>query len=117
MDVVTFLGPRIPLEVKKLFPLFQKLQQPTLLGILKIVVQYLKGKDFTEEEFTTISEQLKIDKPTLSIAFTGLFILLRGVLRSKIKVDALQKDLQELKIPDYIQQPIINLVKTRLESI
>ena len=113
MDVVTFLGPRIPDEVKKLFTLLQKLKQEVVEGILDLVVQFLK-EDITEEQFDSTAQELKLDKQTLSIVFGGLLILVRGAVRSRVKLDQLQKDLQELRsIPQYLAQDVIKILKEK----
>jgi len=109
--VVTFLGPRIPEEVKRLFVLLQKLKQEVVEGILELVVQFLKD-DITEEQFDTTAQELKVDKQTLSIAFGGLLVLVRGAVRSRVKLEQIQKDLQELRsIPQYLAQDVIRVLK------
>lgn len=113
MDTITFLGPRIPLEVRKLFPLFQTLQESVMKKILIFVVEYVKGSDISDETFEQFAKTLQVDAENLSTAFTGLFYILRAAVRSRVKSDVLDKDLQELKIPPYLITDFTKLLKQK----
>lgn len=136
---VTFLGPRIHPEIRKLLPLFQKIEQKKVEQILIFVLEYIKGSEvvfslereesnrekITEEAFESFAKQLELDVGILSTIFTGLFYLLRIAIRSRTKIEILQKghslllifwgflDLADLKFPEYLIVAIIKLFKQK----
>mmetsp|Transcript_28316 Transcript_28316/g.39988 ORF Transcript_28316/g.39988 Transcript_28316/m.39988 type:complete len:217 (-) Transcript_28316:93-743(-) len=113
----TFLGPRVPLEVKKLLPLLQKIKQEVIEQLYaKLVIPFVKGlnADTIEEEFESYVDEsgLKSERENLAIVFTGLFYLLKAAVRSRPKPDVLQKDLQqELRLPPFLSNLILVTVK------
>jgi len=111
MDTVTFLGPRIPEEVKKLFIQLGKLKQEVVQRVLALVVEYIKD-DITDELFDSTAKELQLDKITLSVVFAGLFVLVKSAIRSRVKLDQIQKDLQELRaMPQFLTQDLVSLLK------
>jgi hypothetical protein len=111
MDATTFLGARIPAEIPKLFGALQKLK-PTLLSPLMILVSsYIKGTEITDSDFEKIAAQLGVDKNTLSLVFAGLLQIIRAAVKSRIKPEDLEKDLQELKAPTAFSQEFVKLMK------
>ena len=113
MDTATFLGAKVPVEIKKLFPIFGKIPQPTAQQILVFTIQILKGEEVDEEKFDKFAIKLQLDKQVLSIALTAFFILLKSAIRSRVKLDVVEKDLTELKFPSYIIGDIVKVLKTR----
>jgi len=130
MDVVTFLGPRVPLEVKKVMPLFQKLSEEIMLKVYTFVVEYFmndlnsdpkvesSSQNEKEELLLTRYENLRVetalDRQTLSVLFTGLYYLVKSAIRTQpfTKLDALQKDMQELKLPAWLSQQLLKTIKS-----
>jgi len=113
MDTVTFLGPRIPAEVKKFFPLLQKLKPEVILQILKLVVEYLlNDRDLAQEDLDSFCRETKVDPTSLSVAFTGLYYLTRGLVKSKQKIEVLDKELQqELRLPEFLVTELIKVTR------
>lgn len=76
MDVVTFLGPKVPVEVKKLLGLLQKLKPEVFDTLLKFVEHFIKTQPLStplsEENFTKVQQMLHLDQITISNIFTGL---------------------------------------------
>eukprot|EP01114_Cavostelium_apophysatum_P010805 TRINITY_DN2492_c0_g1_i1.p1 TRINITY_DN2492_c0_g1~~TRINITY_DN2492_c0_g1_i1.p1 ORF type:complete len:206 (-),score=36.64 TRINITY_DN2492_c0_g1_i1:80-697(-) len=114
MDTITFLGPRVPQEIKKFFPFLSKLKQENVLTILRLVSEYLLNRvELTDEVFPSFAEKIGVDLQTLSVVFTGLLTLLRAAIKSRVKTDLIQKDLvQELRFPEYLANDILKLLKT-----
>ena len=113
MEAITFLGIKVPSEVKKLFPLFNKLQQTTIQKILHLTVQVLKGNELSENQFEVFAQELQLDKQVLSITITAFFIILRSAIRANLKPEVLEKDLQELKFPPFFIVEIVKVLKSR----
>ncbi len=77
MDTVTFLGPRVPIEVKKVYPLLGKLTNVIVPKILALVVEYIKGAEITDDQFEKFATSVQLDKQALSITFTAFYCILR----------------------------------------
>jgi hypothetical protein len=88
MDIVTFLGPRVPLEVKKVFPLLAKIPNNNAIKIIALTVEYLKGAEITEQHFETFANSVQLDKQTLSTAFIGFYCILSNC--STVPVDSIE---------------------------
>jgi len=130
MDIVTFLGPRIPLEIKKLFPLLPKISEAHIKQVLGFVIEYLtlqlnetqrtENLDLIEKEdglfkkYETLRMDVGLDRITMSTLFTGSLYLLKASIRTQpfTKLESLQKDMQELKLPPFIINEIIKTTKT-----
>ncbi len=112
MDGFTFLGAKIPLEIKKFFSLLPKLKQEDLRAVLLLVVSYIKGTEITESDFDAISGKSKVDKATLSTTFTGLLLLFRAAIRTRAKSEAIEKDLNDLRLPEYLVKDIAKILRT-----
>lgn len=133
MDTITFLGPRIPLEVKKLFSVLPKCKQEQVIKLLYFVLEYIKirGSDntpdistdqtpaeFDDATFSHFCEQIglggAVEKQVAVAVFIGLHVILKAAIRSRLKFDLLQKDLvQELRVPDFLSNEIIKILKAR----
>ncbi|EFA79854.1 COMM domain-containing protein 5 [Heterostelium album PN500] len=120
MDRISFLGYNIPIEVKNILPLAQKLEQAFTRHIVALVVSYLKSKKIDQnqqeyEKFNQITRDIHdklnisssnivekdntLDSNVSSIVFTGIYYILKLAIKTKVTVEYFQTDLNELKLP------------------
>eukprot|EP01117_Protostelium_nocturnum_P001017 TRINITY_DN1133_c0_g1_i1.p1 TRINITY_DN1133_c0_g1~~TRINITY_DN1133_c0_g1_i1.p1 ORF type:complete len:209 (-),score=79.23 TRINITY_DN1133_c0_g1_i1:243-869(-) len=113
MDSVTFLGPRVPQEIRKVYPLLSVWKEKELDGVLSRVVATLKGdEEMNQDDFEIFAGELGVSIEQLATVFTGLFYLVRSAVRSKVKDEIIQKDLSEdLKFPPFIVGRILTIVR------
>jgi hypothetical protein len=120
MESPSFLGSKVPLEVKKLLPILPKLKQQVVSDILKLVLEYMQNENdpkFTQDNLEQIATKLALDVQTLSTSFTGFFVILRAAIKSKVKPDQLQKELEnELQFPEHLSKALMILLKRHDES-
>jgi len=112
---VSFLGPSTPVELAKSLPILRKIDQKEYKPVSQKVLYYLKGNEITEKDITSLSFTDQSIQATL--VFTGLFFLLRAAIRSRTKIDQLQKDLVELKLPEYMTTDIVQIVQKYREEV
>ncbi|PRP86434.1 hypothetical protein PROFUN_05353 [Planoprotostelium fungivorum] len=120
----TFLGPRVPLEVRKLIALYPNWKEEHIDAVLTLVLKYLHGgpnqPGFTQDDFEIFASTLGLDEDSVAAVFTGLYYILRSAVRSKLKEELIEKDLsQELKLTPFLVGRILTVLRksqTRLEG-
>jgi len=118
MEVITFLGPKIPLEVRKLIQVSPSLSDQVAAGFVKLVVNYLCGVEIEEQDFGKIAQVSKLDHQTAAVCFSGIQIILKSALRSKSKPDLLAKDMLELKLAQALITALVAVLKgSQLEHL
>ncbi|KAK7496608.1 hypothetical protein BaRGS_00012260 [Batillaria attramentaria] len=99
-DRTSFVGVRVPPEIKAMVKLLAKLDSDIFKKLLKLVVQSLEG-EVNYNKFQTIVQGAK-NKPaeeTLGVIYTGLLSLVRCALRhstTSLKQQHFKEDLEEL---------------------
>eukprot|EP00943_MAST-04B_sp_MAST-4B-sp1_P000739 g739.t1 len=70
-------------EVSDALPLLSKVDQATYRKILQSVVQHLKGKEYSSDEFKKIANVLEVDEGEFATMFTATFFILRAAIRTR----------------------------------
>lgn len=114
----TFLGPRVPLEVRKLIALYPNWKEEHIDAVLTLVLKYLHGgpnqPGFTQDDFEIFASTLGLDEDSVAAVFTGLYYILRSAVRSKLKEEMIEKDLsQELKLSPFLVGRILTVLRKR----
>ncbi|KAF2068861.1 hypothetical protein CYY_009820 [Polysphondylium violaceum] len=134
MDRVSYLGYTIPLEVKNMVPIVQKLEQEFIRDILSMVVLYMKTKkinllekeqhtklnqitDSIHEKLTIKSEENKVEPNNSSIVFTGLYYLLKIAVKRKINAQTFTTDITDLKLPPYLITGLSNVFTNQIKDL
>jgi len=109
MEDSSFLGPSPPPEIKRAFPLLAKLDQKELRALLPKALSHLRGEDVKETDLAALQLKDPTSAPTL---FTALYLLLRSAVKSKSKVEIIQNELLEHKIPEPLVVDLVKFIQT-----
>jgi len=97
-NVSTYLGRRPPPEVRQMLEILPTITKPIFRGVVKFVVDYIKGTDVKEESWQKLTEGLEDSKESARLLFAGLLTILRTAIRDKIPEDAFKQDLGQLQM-------------------
>lgn len=113
-DRTSFVGVRVPVEIKTMVKSLAKLDNSVFKKVLKLVVQSLEG-EVTYDSFQTVVKgaQNNPAEETLSIIYSGLLSLVKCALRHSItslKQQHFKEDLEELGIPKECHEDLSSCV-------
>ena len=103
-------------EVLDALPALSKIDKGIYRQILQCVFQHLKGKEFDNEEFDSLSQKIGIDRDEFSLVFTASFFILRAAIRSRAHKKEILK-LTGIGISEEIATDLATLVHTNRETL
>jgi len=111
MDDVTFFGPSVPQEVRRMIPLFEKIDQTQFRKAAQCAVEHLNGNPKTAQQFSKLSQTTGLSVENFGVLFTGLYLTIRAALRAKTKIDQLDNTLTELHFPDAFRADLLKILQ------
>jgi hypothetical protein len=103
----TFFGPKAPIEVTTIIPLLNELEKSLFQRLLQFVVEYMRGTEITETHWSKLREKVPEAKSRqLAAIFTGLYVILKTAVKTKIDAAQFRTDLTRLNIPDDLAQEL-----------
>jgi len=109
---ISFLGHRLPEEIRHTLPLLQGLNKPTFRNILTATVGILEGKPVAHNKLDTLVTTT-LTRDSVNVIITGLHKLLQAAIRlstTSLKAEMLTEDLTEIKIPKEFITDIVGIV-------
>jgi len=87
-------------EVRACVPLLHTLPNATLRSILQKIIEYVKTKSITDEEFISFQKSVGEKNGTeFGIVFTGLYVIFRAVVGDRVTITTLSADLKRMNFP------------------
>jgi len=111
MDDFGFFGASIPQEVRAMIPLLPKLNQTQFRKAVQCAVEHLKNVPISDAQFERLSQATQLPKHTFAVVFTGLYFTLKAATKSKVKVEAFQSLLVDLKIPESFVSDLVKALQ------
>ncbi|XP_071087895.1 COMM domain-containing protein 5-like isoform X2 [Haliotis cracherodii] len=111
-DRTSFIGARVPKEVKALPKPLAKLDKETFRKLLKMVVAAMEGEEVQHKQIKEIISNGESEE-SLTAMYTGLYTLLRTALRHpqpSLKMELFKIDLNDLQIPEEFQTDIASVI-------
>ncbi|XP_071951799.1 COMM domain-containing protein 5-like [Antedon mediterranea] len=103
-DRTSFVGARIPREVRLMIKNVKKCDKDTFRKLLKIAVTSFEGLTIEDDAFDNVSTKLPME--VVHSVYAGIYTILKCALRlshTTLKSEVFKEDLTELKIPqEYI---------------
>jgi len=112
MDRTSFLGQTVPQEVRAIATPLATVDQKLFRKILEFVVENLKGEEITNAHLTEL--QRATDEQTSALVptfFSGIHYIVRSAIRTKVSLEHLQVDLNEIKFPAACTQDIAKVLQ------
>ena len=116
-DDVSYFIPSIPDEVVKCVQLLRKISTAEFSAVLGFTSKYIQGDDVSERQFHELHRTTKIPKHQLSIIFTGLYLIQRAALRSKVPIKEFKSSLSILQVPEELTSYLIESYSALLSNV
>jgi len=101
LDQTSFLGPRVPDEIRKMVPSLSSINQDLFQRLLKAVLSDLQGRPVLEEEYQKFYAG-GVTETVIDCVYSGLLSLMQAALRlpeTSIKPENFKAELVEMKFP------------------
>ncbi|XP_033103753.1 COMM domain-containing protein 5-like [Anneissia japonica] len=103
-DRTSFVGARIPREVKLMVKYLKKCDKETFRKLLKTAVSSFEGASIEEDVFDSLATKIPLE--IIHSIYAGIYTILKCALRlthTSLKSEVFKEDLTELKLPqEYI---------------
>ena len=103
-------------EISEALPLISKVERGTYRKILQCAVQYLKGKEYTNDEFIALAKALELDQKEFAALFTATFFILRAAIRALIHKKEILK-ITGIGFSEEIASDVANVVHGNREML
>jgi len=80
-------------------------------GVVKLVLDYIKGTEIKEEQWQKLTEGLEDGKESARMLFAGLLTILRTAIRDKLPEDTFKQDLGQLQMPGELVTDLATALK------
>ncbi|GFR97784.1 COMM domain-containing protein 5-like [Elysia marginata] len=112
LERTSFVGARVPPEIRAMIKPLSKLDKNTFRSILKVITAEIQG---IEQSFADLQPLLgeTLTEDGLAVVYCGLADLVRRALKlpsSSLKKENLIQDLQDLQIPESFHEDLVALV-------
>lgn len=115
VDQVKIFYGELPLEVVEAIKILNSntFEDMFVRQIISLAISYIQMNKIFESDFhSTIMSVANSNRCHAETMFTGLYILIQEVIRSKIYLEVLKTDLSLLEIPDYAINHILHSIST-----
>lgn len=113
-----FKSPSFHEEVRACVPLLHTLPTATLRTILQKIIEYVKNKNITDEDFILFQKSVGEKNGTeFSIVFTGLYVIVRTVVGDRVTISTLNADLKKMNFPPAVVDDICRAISLTRSSM
>eukprot|EP01029_Cantina_marsupialis_P027707 TRINITY_DN773222_c0_g1_i1.p1 TRINITY_DN773222_c0_g1~~TRINITY_DN773222_c0_g1_i1.p1 ORF type:complete len:255 (-),score=44.58 TRINITY_DN773222_c0_g1_i1:143-907(-) len=113
LDMPTFLGSKVPLELRLAIPGMYELNSESFRFVLSNVINHCKGNEISDESFIEMQRMSKYSEKV----FCSLHLILKTAIRQQTKTNEVREHLSAINMPMHCVEDISNSLKANRINI